>query len=76
MQAGRRRAWARLVLGLIFGPVAAEALTEPLILKIRPALAMPAPALALGWMVANDPRDLMRRVARMIEAELKKGSTT
>lgn len=42
------------MLGLIFGPVAAEALTEPLILKIMPALAMPAPALALGWMVANE----------------------
>lgn len=70
--AARRKAWLKLLFGALFGPVAAEALTVHLILKLIPSLAMPAPAIILGWMVANDPRDLFLRLQNVIRAALEK----
>lgn len=53
----RRKAWLHLVLGLIGGPIVAEALT-PSFIAIVPALDMRALSLILGWLTANDPRGL------------------
>lgn len=64
----RRKAWLRLWFGLLAGPIAAEALTEPLILEIMPVLDKRGVGLALGWTVTNDPRALMEMVLRVIRA--------
>lgn len=68
----QRRAWLHLGLGLLAGPIMAEALTEHLILKIIPLLDMRGVALTLGWMVANDPRELFDMLSRVIRAVFNK----
>lgn len=65
----QRRAWLHLFVGLLAGPVSAEALVEPVALKLIPALDMRGVSLVLGWMVANDPRaffDMLSRVVRAV----------
>lgn len=64
----RRKAWLRLMFGLIAGPIAAEALTEPLVLKVLPLLDKRGVGLALGWMVTNDPRGLFEMLTRVMRA--------
>lgn len=64
----RRKAWLRLAFGLVAGPIAAEALTEPLIIQIMPLLDKRGVGLALGWTVTNDPRALMEMVMRVVRA--------
>lgn len=66
----RRKAWLRLIFGLIAGPIAAEALTEPLILKVLPLLDRRGVGLVLGWMVTNDPRALFEMMTRVLRAAL------
>lgn len=66
----RRKAWLRLMFGLVAGPIAAEALTEPLILKIMPLLDKRGVGLALGWSVTNDPRALFEMLMRIVRAAL------
>lgn len=66
----RKKAWLRLMFGLIAGPVAAEALTEPLILKIMPVLDARGVGLALGWSVTNDPRALFEMLMRILRAAI------
>ena len=68
----RRAAWLRLIFGVTMGPIIAEALTVHLVLKIVPALAMPVPAIILGWMMANDPRNLMNRLQKIVQAAISK----
>ncbi|WP_295709069.1 hypothetical protein [uncultured Brevundimonas sp.] len=68
----RRIAWLRLIFGVTMGPIIAEALTAHLVLKVIPTLAMPVPALVLGWMMANDPRDLFKRLEKIIQAAISK----
>jgi urea transporter len=68
----RRAAWLRLVFGVTMGPIIAEALTVHLVLKIIPTLAMPFPAIMLGWMMANDPRNLMKRLEKIVQAAISK----
>ena len=53
----RRKAWLHLILGILGGPIVAEALT-PSFIAIVPALDVRALALVLGWITANDPRGL------------------
>lgn len=64
----QRRAWLHLALGLVAGPIVAEALVVPLVLKILPLLDMRGVSLALGWMVANDPRALFDMLTRVVRA--------
>lgn len=64
----RRKAWLHMALGLFAGPIVAEALTGPVILKMVPVLDMRGVALAVGWMVANDPRGLFEMFERIIRA--------
>ncbi|ADK99377.1 hypothetical protein [Brevundimonas subvibrioides] len=64
----QRRAWLGLALGIVAGPIAAEALTEGIVLKIIPALDMRGVALTVGWMVANDPRALFDMLTRVVRA--------
>lgn len=64
----RRKAWLHMALGLFAGPIVAEALTGPVILKVVPVLDMRGVALAVGWMVANDPRGLFEMLQRIIRA--------
>lgn len=64
----RRKAWLRLLFGILAGPIAAEALTEPLILKVMPLLDKRGVGLALGWTVTNDPRALFEMLMRVIRA--------
>ncbi len=64
----QRKAWLHLELGLLAGPIVAEALTEPLILKVMPVLDMRGMALVVGWMVANDPRGLFEMIQRVVRA--------
>ena len=66
--AARRKAWLHLALGLVAGPIVAEALTQGVILAVMPVLDMRGVALALGWMVANDPRALFDMVTRVVRA--------
>lgn len=68
----KRKAWLRVVFGVTMGPLIAEALTVHLVLKIIPTLALPAPALILGWMMANDPRDLFNRLQKIVQAAISK----
>lgn len=68
----QRRAWLRLALGMLAGPIMAEALTEHLILQIVPVLDMRGVALTLGWMVANDPRAVFDMLSRVITAIFNK----
>ncbi len=55
----RRKAWLHLALGVVGGPIVAEALT-PSFLALVPALDMRALSLVLGWITANDPRGLFK----------------
>jgi hypothetical protein len=64
----RRKAWLRLLFGIFAGPVAAEALTENLILQIMPVLDGRGVGLALGLMVTNDPRALFDMLTRVMRA--------
>lgn len=64
----RRKAWLRLIFGLVAGPIAAEALTETLILQIIPVLDARGVGLTIGWMVANDPRALFDLTTRLVKA--------
>ncbi len=64
----QRRAWLHMALGIVAGPIAAEALTQGIVLKVIPALDMRGVALALGWMVANDPRALFDMLTRVVRA--------
>ncbi len=64
----QRRAWLQMGLGLVAGPIVAEALVEPIVLKILPLLDMRGVSLALGWMVANDPRALFDMITRVVRA--------
>lgn len=64
----QRRAWLHLIVGVLAGPIAAEALTEGIVLRIVPALDMRGVALTVGWMVANDPRALFDMLTRVVRA--------
>lgn len=64
----RKKAWLRLIFGLFAGPMVAEALTEPLILKVMPLLDKRGVGLALGWSVTNDPRALFDMLMRIVRA--------
>lgn len=64
----QRRAWLHLALGLVAGPIVAEALVVPLVLKVLPLLDMRGVSLALGWMVANDPRTRLDMPTRVVRA--------
>lgn len=64
----RFQAWLRLPFGIIAGPIAAEALTAGIVLKIVPAMDMRGIALAIGWMAANDPRALFDMLTRVMRA--------
>lgn len=64
----RTKAWLRFLFGLVAGPIAAEALTEPLILKALPLLDERGVGLALGWSVTNDPRALFEMLMRVVRA--------
>lgn len=66
--AAQRKAWLHLLLGILAGPIVAEALTYGVILKVMPSLDMRGVALALGWMVANDPRALFDMLTRVVRA--------
>lgn len=66
----RKKAWLRLFYGLVAGPIAAEALTEALILKIIPVLDGRGVAIGLGWIVTSNPRSLFDMVSRVLRAAL------
>lgn len=55
----RRKAWLHLALGIIGGPIVAEAL-GPSFLALVPALDVRALSMVLGWVAANDPRSLFK----------------
>lgn len=63
----RRRAWLNFVLGVMAGPIIAEAVTPPL-LSLVPVLDMRGVALALGWMFASNPRAFFDMLGRVIRA--------
>ncbi len=63
----RRRAWLNLALGVLAGPIIAEAVTDPL-LSMIPVLDMRGVALAIGWMFANNPRAFFDMLARVVRA--------
>lgn len=64
----RKRAWLRLAFGMAAGPIAAEALAEPMILKMMPLLDVRGVSLGLGWLVANDPRSFFDMATRLLRA--------
>lgn len=64
----QRKAWLHLGLGIVAGPIVAEALTHGVILAVVPVLDMRGVSLALGWMVANDPRALFDTLTRVVRA--------
>ncbi len=61
----RRKAWLHLILGVIGGPIVAEALT-PSLIAIVPALDMRALSMVLGWITANDPRSLFTKLRDLL----------
>lgn len=63
----RRKAWLRLIFGMVGGSITAEALTF-WILRVVPTLDMKFVSLVLGWMVANDPRGLFEMLERIFRA--------
>lgn len=71
----RRKAWLRMAYGLVAGPIAAEALTEAVILKIVPVLDGRGVAIGLGWLVTSNPRSLFEMVTRIFRAALNMEST-
>lgn len=66
----RKKAWLQLGFGLIAGPIAAEALVEPLILKILPVLDSRGVSVVLGWAITNDPRSLFDMLMRVVRAAI------
>lgn len=69
-----RKAWFRLLFGLVAGPVVAEALTQPVILAVMPVLDMRGVALVLGWTATNDPRGLFAMGERIFKAAFNQES--
>lgn len=61
----RRKAWLHLGLGVVAGPILAEALT-PSILTLAPAFDMRFVAVVLGWVGGSDPRGLFTLAKTMI----------
>lgn len=55
----RRRAWLRLGLGVVAGPMVAEAFTAQLAV-MQSVMGARGVAMTLGLMAANDPRGLFR----------------
>ena len=63
----QRRALMLMALGPVAGVIASEALTGS-ITGLIPGLDMRGVALAIGWMVANDPRALFDMLTRVVRA--------
>lgn len=69
----RRRAWLRLALGCLAGPVLAEALT-PTFLAVAPGLDMRTISTLVGWFAAKDPRALLEDLKNAVISALRKGN--
>ncbi|WP_244093228.1 hypothetical protein [Brevundimonas naejangsanensis] len=65
----QRKAWLNLGLGVVAGPILAEAFT-PSLIAVVPALDMRGVAMTLGWIAANDPRGFFGFTKRLIYAAL------
>lgn len=66
----QRRAWLHLALGVVVGPVLAEAAT-PLFRALAPLLPMQVVALTLGWIGGNDPREFFTAFKKFMLRNLK-----
>lgn len=72
----RRKAWLKMVFGVVAGPVVAEALTGPVVLQAIPLMAKEVVGLALGWTVASNPRALFDALTRILRAAFNQESRT
>lgn len=66
----RRQAWLHLALGVVVGPVLAEAAT-PLFHALAPLLPMQVVGLTLGWIGGNDPREFFSAFKKFLLRNLK-----
>lgn len=68
----RRRAWLRLGLGVVAGPILSEAMV-PSLVKLAPALDLRTISFLTGWLAAKDPRGLIDDLKTTLITLLGKG---
>ena len=66
----RNRAWLHLALGMVVGPILAEA-GVPLFHAIAPLLPMEMVGLTMGWIGGNDPREFFNAFKKFLLRNLK-----